>query len=70
MLIVNTASPCGFTPQFSGLEKLYKQYKDKGLVALGFASTDFNQEAKDGQEIYNVFFINYGVTFDMLRLSG
>jgi glutathione peroxidase len=73
LLIVNTASHCGFTPQFSGLEKLYKQYKDKGLVVLGFASNDFNQEAKDEQEISNVCFINYGVTFDMfspIKVTG
>jgi glutathione peroxidase len=73
LLIINTASHCGFTPQFSGLEKLYKQYKDKGLVVLGFASNDFNQEAKDEQEISKVCFINYGVTFDMfapIKVTG
>lgn len=73
LLIVNTASHCGFTAQFSGLEKLYKQYKDKGLVVLGFASNDFNQEAKDDKEIANVCFINYGVTFDMfspIKVTG
>jgi glutathione peroxidase len=73
LLIVNTASHCGFTPQFSGLEKLYKQYKNKGLVVLGFASNDFNQEAKTDKEIANVCFINYGVTFDMfapIKVTG
>jgi len=73
LLIVNTASHCGYTPQFAGLEKLNKQYKDKGLVILGFASNDFNQEAKDDKEIANVCFINYGVTFDMfapIKVTG
>jgi glutathione peroxidase len=73
LLIINTASFCGYTPQFSGLEKLYKAYKDKGLVVLGFASNDFKQEAKDDKEIANVCFINYGVTFDMfapIKVTG
>jgi glutathione peroxidase len=73
ILIVNTASYCGFTPQFGGLEKLYKQYKDKGLVVLGFASNDFDQEAKDDNEIAKICFINYGVTFDMfapIKVTG
>ena len=44
ILIVNTASKCGFTPQFAGLEKLYKEYKDKGLEILGFPSNQFNEQ--------------------------
>jgi glutathione peroxidase len=66
LLIINTASYCGYTPQFPGLEKLHKQYKDKGLVVLGFASNDFDQEDKDEKKIADICYLNYGVTFDML----
>jgi glutathione peroxidase len=73
LLIINTASYCGYTPQFKGLEQLHKTYKEKGLVVLGFASNDFNQEAKLDKEIADVCFINYGVTFDMfapIKVTG
>jgi glutathione peroxidase len=66
VLIVNTASKCGFTPQYEGLEKLYEQYKDRGLVILGFPCNQFGgQEPGSENEIQESCQINYGVTFQL-----
>ncbi|TWT23883.1 glutathione peroxidase [Planomicrobium sp. CPCC 101110] len=66
LIIVNTASKCGFTPQFSELQNLYETYKDQGLRVLGFPSGQFNNQEFDNQEDTMEFCqINYGVSFPM-----
>jgi glutathione peroxidase len=66
VLVVNTASKCGLTPQYEGLEKLYKDYKDRGLVILGFPCNQFGKQEPGGaKEIAEGCLINYGVTFPM-----
>jgi len=68
LVIVNTASKCGFTPQYEGLEKLYKQYKDKGFEILGFPSNQFaGQEPGENLEIQNFCKTNYGVSFQLFE---
>lgn len=68
LLIVNTASKCGFTPQYQQLEALYKQYKDKGLEIIGFPSNDFKQqEPGNSSEIKEFCKKNYGVSFTMME---
>jgi glutathione peroxidase len=67
MLIVNTASQCGFTPQFAGLEALWLQFKDRGLVILGFPSNEFGaQDPGSNDEIASFCQLNYGVSFPMM----
>ena len=67
LLIVNTASACGFTPQFAGLEKLWQDYRDKGLVIVGFPSNEFGaQDPGSNDEIASFCQLNYGVSFPMM----
>ena len=71
LLIVNTASKCGFTGQYDGLEKLYEQYREDGLMVLGFPSNDFaGQEPGSEKQILNFCRLTYGVKFPMFEKSG
>jgi len=67
MLIVNTASQCGYTPQYAGLQKLHETYGERGLVVIGFPSNDFgDQEPGTAEEIESFCRLNYGVSFPMM----
>lgn len=73
MMIVNTASKCGFTNQFSQLEELYDKYKNEGFVVLGFPSDQFKQELSSGEEAAEFCRLDYGVTFpmhEMIKVNG
>ena len=70
LLVVNTASYCGFTPQYEGLEKLHARYRDRGLVVLGFPSNDFAQEKASNKEIADFCENTFGVKFPMFGKSA
>ena len=68
LLVVNTASKCGFTPQYDGLEKLYQDFKDKGFEVLGFPCNQFGaQEPGNADEIAEFCKVNFGVTFPLMQ---
>ncbi len=70
ILVVNTASRCGFTPQFTKLQEMYQEYQAKGLMVLGFPSNDFKQELATNREVGEFCLVNYGVSFPMMELSS
>ena len=70
VLVVNTASRCGFTPQYSGLQKLYDQFKDRGLVVLAVPSGDFRQELKQNDLVKQFCKINYDLTIPMTSITS
>ena len=71
LLIVNTASECGYTPQYDGLEKLYRRYREKGFAVLGFPANDFGgQEPGSNQEIAQFCRVNYGITFPVFAKTA
>lgn len=70
VLVVNTASKCGFTPQFEGLENLYEQYQSQGLLVIGFPSNDFRQELSEDKKIGDFCRMTYGVKFPMMAKSA
>jgi glutathione peroxidase len=70
ILVVNTASKCGFTPQFEALEGMYKKYKAQGLLVIGFPSNDFRQDPGDNKAIGDFCKMTYGVQFPMVTKSS
>jgi glutathione peroxidase len=69
ILLVNTASQCGFTPQYAGLQKIYDRYKDDGFVVLGVPSDDFNQELSNDDDVKKFCEIRYGVNFPLTSIQ-
>ena len=69
VLLVNTASQCGFTPQYAGLQKVYDRYKDDGFIVLGVPSDDFNQELDSNKDVKKFCEIRYGVNFPMTSIQ-
>ena len=69
VLLVNTASQCGFTPQYAGLQKIYDRYKDDGFVVLGVPSDDFNQELSSDDDVKKFCEIRYGVNFPLTSIQ-
>lgn len=70
VMVVNTASQCGYTGQFADLEELYQGYKDKDFIILGFPSDSFKQEHADEEKTASVCFVNFGVTFPMMATTA
>ena len=69
ILLVNTASYCGFTPQYDNLQKLWDKYKNDGLVVLGIPSNSFNQEKKEDQEVKNFCEVNFNINFPLTTIT-
>ena len=69
VLLVNTASQCGFTPQYAGLQKIYDRYKDDGFIVLGVPSDDFNQELSSDDDVKKFCEIRYGVNFPLTSIQ-
>ena len=70
VLLVNTASKCGFTPQYSGLQKIYERYKEDGLIVFGVPTNDFNQELSKDEDVKEFCEIRFGVAFPMSSIQN